>query len=82
MRQSGAEAFDDGATFDKALPERLAFQITPMEARLPQLKAVEEAVDGLYAVLTGEQKALANGVVLPLMGLEIGRSQGRHVMHW
>jgi hypothetical protein len=82
MMQSEVEAYDDGAIFDKPLPERLAFQITRMEVRLTQLKAVKAAVDGLYAVLTGEQKAVADDVVLPLTGIKIGRSQRRHMMYW
>lgn len=82
MMRSGVEEFGDGAIFDKPLPERLAFQITRMEARLAQIRSVKTAVDGLYAVLTVEQKAVADDVVLPLTGLGMGRSQGRHMMRW
>ena len=67
---------------DKPLPERLAFQITRMEAHLAQIKSVKTAVDGLYAVLTNEQKAVADDIVLPLTGLGMGRGQGRHMMRW
>lgn len=37
MMRSQAEEFDDGAILDKPLPERLAFQITRMEAHLAQI---------------------------------------------
>jgi hypothetical protein len=53
-----------------------------MEARLAQIKSVKVAADDLYAVLTNEQKAAADDVVLPLTGLGMGRSQGRHMMRW
>jgi hypothetical protein len=82
MMRSTAKEFDDGAMFDKPLPERLASQIARMEARLSQIKSVKAAADGLYAVLTDEQKAAADDVVLPLTGLGMGRSQGRHMMRW
>jgi hypothetical protein len=82
MMRSGAEGFDGRAILDKPLPERLAFQISRMEAHLAQIKSIKEAVDGLYAVLTDEQKAIADDVVLPLRGLGMGRDQGEHMMHW
>jgi hypothetical protein len=82
MMRSTAEEFDYGTIFDKPLPERLASQITRMEARLAQIKSVKVAADDLYAVLTNEQKAAADDVVLPLTGLGMGRSQGRHMMRW
>lgn len=82
MMRSTTEEFDDGTIFDKPLPERLASQITRMEARLAQIKSVKVAADDLYAVLTNEQKAAADDVVLPLTGLGMGRSQGRHMMRW
>ncbi|MGB3536630.1 MAG: Spy/CpxP family protein refolding chaperone [Mesorhizobium sp.] len=82
MMRSTAKKSDDGAIFDKPLPERLASQITRMEARLAQIKSVKVAADDLYAVLTNDQKAVADDVVLPLTGLGMGRSQGRHMMRW
>lgn len=80
MMRSGTEEFEDGALFDKPLPEQLAFRITRMEAHLAQIKSVKAAVDELYAVLTDEQKAVADDVVLPLTGLGMGRGQGRYMM--
>jgi hypothetical protein len=82
MMRSRAEDFDSGAIFDKPLPERLAFQIAGMEARLAQIKSIKAAADDLYAALTDEQKAVADDVVLPLTGIGVGRSQGRHMMRW
>ena len=82
MMRSRAEDFDNGAIFDKPLPERLAFQIAGMEARLAQIKSIKAAADDLYAALTDEQKAVADDVVLPLTGIGMGRGQGRHMMRW
>ena len=82
MMRSRAEDFDSGAIFDKPLPERLAFQIAGMEARLAQIKSIKAAADDLYAALTDEQKAVADDVVLPLTGIGMGRSQGGHMMRW
>ncbi|WP_163266921.1 Spy/CpxP family protein refolding chaperone [Chelativorans alearense] len=82
MMRSMAEQYDDGKMFDKPLPERLAWQISQMETRLEQMKSVKTATDDLYTVLADEQKAVADDIVLPMMGMGIGRSQGRHMMRW
>lgn len=82
MMRTMTEQLDDGELFDKPLPERLAWRIEQMEARLEQMKSVKTAADDLYAVLTDEQKAVADDIVLPMMGMGMGSSQGRHMMRW
>lgn len=77
-----AKEFDDGRIFNRPLPERLGWQIAQMEARLQQIKTVKDAADDLYAVLTDEQKTVADDIVLPMTGMGMGSSQGRHMMRW
>ena len=62
-----------GEFLDKPLPERLTVQQTHMEARLEQIKAVKAAVDKLYALLNETQKKTADDIVLPSMGMGMGR---------
>ncbi|WP_159593737.1 Spy/CpxP family protein refolding chaperone [Chelativorans xinjiangense] len=82
MMRSMAEQFDDGKIFDKALPERLSWQISQMETRLEQMKSVQSVAADLYAALTDEQRAVADDIVLPMMGMGMGRSQGHQMMRW
>ncbi len=63
----------DGSFFKKPLPERLQYQRTHMEARLEQLKSVQQVVDKLYAVLNDTQRKAADDIVLPMMGMGMGR---------
>jgi hypothetical protein len=63
----------DGSFFKKPLPERLQYQRTHMEARLEQLKSVQQAVDKLYAILDDTQRKAADDIVLPMMGMGMGR---------
>lgn len=72
MRSMHAE-FDGGDFLKKPLPERLDFQITHLEARLEQAKAIKAAVEKLYATLDDTQKQAADEMVLPLMGMGMGR---------
>ena len=63
----------DGSFLKMPLPERLQYQQTHMEARVEELKSVREAVDKLYAVLDESQKKSADDIVLPMMGMGMGR---------
>ncbi|GLS34484.1 hypothetical protein GCM10010869_00720 [Mesorhizobium tianshanense] len=65
--------FHDGDFLKKPLPERLAYQQTHLEARLEQVKTVKAAVEKLYATLSDEQKKVADEIVLPMMGMGMGR---------
>lgn len=66
-----------GEFLNKPLPERLTIQQTHMEARLEQIKAVRAAVDKLYALLDDDQKKTADDIVLPSMGMGMGRGMMR-----
>ena len=44
-----------------------------LEARLEQVKNVKTAVEKLYAMLSEEQKKVADEIVLPMMGMGMGR---------
>jgi hypothetical protein len=66
-----------GDFFEQPLPERLTVQQTHMEARLEQIKAVRAAVDKLYALLDDDQKQTADDIVLPSMGMGMGRGMMR-----
>lgn len=68
--------FHEGDFLEKPLPERLAYQQTHLEARLGQVKSVRAAVDKLYAILSDEQKKSADEIILPMMGLGMGRKSG------
>jgi len=50
-------------------PERLAFQQKALATRLDGLKALETAAKPLYAVLTDEQKKLADQLLSGPMGM-------------
>lgn len=76
--RSVVDEFRSGKLFEQSLPDRLAWQISQLESRLSQAKAVKAAVDKLYLVLNDEQKVAADDVVLPMMGM----GRGRHMMHW
>lgn len=73
LMRSMRATFDDGDFLKKPLPERLTFQISHLEARVEQAKAVKAAVDKLYATLDDTQKQAADDTVLPLMGMGMGR---------
>jgi hypothetical protein len=55
------------------LPDRLALQETHLSARLNQVREIKAAVDKLYASLSEEQKKAADDIVLPMMGMGMGR---------
>lgn len=82
MMRAMAEQFADGNTPELALPDRLSWQIAQMETQLEQMRSLKAAADALYAVLSEEQKAEADDVVLPMMGMGPGRRQGGHMMRW
>lgn len=56
----------------KPLPERLELQEARISARLDQVKVTREALGELYAVLDDKQKAAADEIVLPMMGMGRG----------
>ena len=68
LMKSMHEAFTNRDFGKMTLPERLAFQQGHLEARLEQVKATKDAADKLYSVLNEDQKAVADDVVLPMMG--------------
>jgi len=72
MRETMKE-IQDGSFLKMPLPERLQYQQTHMEARVEELKSIREAVDKLYAVLDESQKKSADDIVLPMMGMGMGR---------
>lgn len=76
MMRAMMERFRDRDALDTPLPERLELQQSHLETRLEQVKAVRSATDALYAVLDDEQKAAADDIVLPAMGMGMGRGMG------
>ena len=74
LMQDMLKEFQDGEFVKKPLPERLAYQQSHLEARLEQVKTVRAAVEKLYAKLSDEQKQAADEIVLPMMGMGMGRS--------
>lgn len=77
MMRNMMKEMHSGDFFKKPLPERLTIQQTHMEARLEQIKTVKAAVDKLYAMLDENQKRAADDIVLPMMGMGMGRSMMR-----
>lgn len=76
MMASTMEEMQSGAFFDKSLPDRLTLQETHMEARLEEIRTVKAATEKLYAVLSDDQKKVADDIVLPTMGMGMGRMRG------
>jgi hypothetical protein len=64
--------FSEGGFLKKALPDRLVYQQTHLEARLEQVKLVRAAVEKLYATLSDQQKKAADEIVLPMIGMGMG----------
>lgn len=69
---------EDGSFLKKPLPERLQFQQTMMESRVEDIKNIRDALDKLYAKLDDSQKKSADEIVLPMMGMGMGRG----MMFW
>ena len=63
------ETMHDDDFWKQPLPDRLAFQQSHMESRLEELKATSEAVETFYAVLSDDQKKIADEIILPTMGM-------------
>lgn len=80
MMREMMKEMHDGSFFAKPLPERLQVQESHMAARLEQIKNVKGAVDKLYGQLDDTQKKAADDIVLPVMGMGMGRSMGRGMM--
>ena len=49
-----------------------------MEARAEDIKSIRDAMDKLYAKLDDNQKKEVDGIVLPMMGMGMGRG----MMFW
>jgi hypothetical protein len=73
LMQGMMEQMRSGEFWKMALPDRLALQETHLNARLDQVKEIKAAVDKLYATLSEEQKKAADDIVLPMMGMGMGR---------
>jgi hypothetical protein len=67
-----------GKFSERPLPDRLAMQVARMESRLQQVKDVRASLEKLYAVLDDEQQKSADEIVLPMMGMGMGRGMGPH----
>lgn len=76
MMRSMMEEYESGEFLKKPLPDRLILQETHLEARLGQVRAVHASTSKLYAVLTDEQKEIADEIILPTMGMGMGRPRG------
>lgn len=81
MRTMMAERMS-GEFFKKPLPERLTLHQTHLESRLEQVKELQDSFSKLYAVLTDDQKKVADDIALPMMGMGMGggMGMGRHMM--
>jgi hypothetical protein len=73
MMRSMMKDMRSGDFLKAPLPERLQIQQTRLEARLEQVKSVKAAVEKLYAMLDDDQKKAADDIVLPMMGMGMGR---------
>lgn len=76
MMRSMMEEFESGALEKMTLPDRLTLQETHLGARLEEVKTLKAALEKLYAVLDDDQKAAADEIVLPTMGMGMGRMRG------
>jgi hypothetical protein len=56
-----------------SLPDRLALQETHLSARLDQVKEIKAAAGKLYGTFSEDQKKAADDIVLPMMGMGMGR---------
>jgi hypothetical protein len=65
-------AMMSGQEGSRSLPDRLALEEKMIAAHLAALKRTEEAVANLYAVLTDDQKKIADGIVVGPMGMPMG----------
>ena len=74
------EDMRSGAFWKKPLPDRLTLQATHLSARLEQVKVTKTAVEKLYALLSDDQKKVADDIVLPMMGMGMGRHMGSRMM--
>jgi hypothetical protein len=53
----------------KTLPERVDLLEQFMVARLEEVKQIKASLQGLYAILTDDQKKKADAMVLPMVGM-------------
>jgi hypothetical protein len=80
MMRKMMEDMRSGEMWKKPLPDRLTLQETHLAARLEQIRSVKGAVDKLYAVLADDQRKVADDIVLPMMGMGMGRGMVRGTM--
>lgn len=73
LMQAMMTSMQSGDFWKLPLPDRLALQEAHLTTRLEQVKQVKTAVDKLYATLSDEQKKAADDVMLPMMGMGMGR---------
>lgn len=76
LMTSMMKEMQDGSFFKKPLPERLQYQQTLMESRVEDIKTIRDALDKLYKALDDSQKKSADEIVLPMMGMGMGRGMG------
>jgi len=73
MMQTMMKDMQSGELWKMPLPDRLALQEAHLSARLDQMKEIKAAADKLYVTLSDEQKKAADDIVLPMMGMGMGR---------
>jgi hypothetical protein len=76
MMQGMMASLDDETFRKMTLPDRLNFQETHLQARLDQIRSVKDAATALYAVLSDDQKKVADEIGLPTMGMGPGAVGG------
>ena len=76
MMRSMMKDVQSGEFFKQSLPDRLISRETRLEARLEEVRTVKAAVDKLYGLLSDKQKEVADEIVLPTMGMGMGRMRG------
>jgi gamma-glutamyl phosphate reductase len=59
-------------TAARTLPERLELQSKELAAHLAAVNQLKAALDPLYAVLTPEQKQVAEEIIIGRMGMPLG----------
>lgn len=78
-RNERMQALFSGSTKTDSLPERLDVHEKLLSVILDDVKQIKGGVSKLYAVLSDEQKEEADDIVLPMVGIGMGR-WGWH--HW
>jgi hypothetical protein len=66
----------------KTLPERLEAQEQFVSARLDEIRQIKSSLNGLYGMLSEEQKKEADDIVLPMTGMMGGGMMGGPHRWW